>query len=57
MTRARKPTGVSRALAEVERCAQEQAQDLRAERWLLVRELVILGCIAVLVVLLRSVTA
>ena len=48
------PSGPSTAEAELSRGAAERDADLRAERWLLVREVVILVAISVILVALRQ---
>ncbi len=47
------PSGLSTSVAEIARGAAERDSDLRAERWLLVREVVILLAIVMLVVAVR----
>ena len=51
------PSGLSMDATEVARNAAERQADLRAERWLLGREVVIVLGVAAVVVALRSVTA
>jgi len=50
------PSGLARSAVEVERAADERHADLRLERWLLVREVVILVSVVAIVLSLRSVT-
>ena len=51
------PSGLSMDATEVARNAAERQADLRAERWLLGREVVIVLGVAAVMVALRSVTA
>lgn len=51
------PSGLSTAPTEIARNAAERQADLRAERWLLVREVVIVLGVATVVVALQAVTA
>jgi len=48
------PSGLSTSPADLVRDAQERAADLRAERWLLAREVVIVVAIALVVGLLQG---
>lgn len=48
------PSGLSTSPSEVARDAAERAADLRAERWLLAREVVIIVAIALVVGLLQG---
>jgi len=51
------PSGLSTDATEVARNAAERQADLRAERWLLVREVVIVLGVATVAVALRTATA
>jgi hypothetical protein len=51
------PSGLSTTPAEVLRCDAERDADLRAERWLLVCEAVIILAIALVVAALQAVSA
>gem|GEM_PF-3042825 len=56
MTMPHEPSGLARSAVEVERATGERHADLRLERWLLVREVVILVSVVAIVLSLRSVT-
>ncbi len=50
------PSGLARSAVEVKRATGERHADLRLERWLLVREVIILISVVAIVLSLRSVT-